>query len=238
MQEKNQYRVCVSVGRPDMESAIQAAQKIADLADVIEIRLDSIAGAAIRPFVQAISCPLLFTNRPTWEGGFFTGSEMERVELLIEAIRQGTAYIDLELQSPSESLLRVQGAIAHSDSQLILSHHDFKRTPSRNELVEILQSMQEKGADIGKIITTAHDYHDVLRILHLQEDASAIQFPLIAFCMGRAGVISRFATLELGGFMTYCAVDADEATAPGQASVHDLRAFLRLLDDGLNRRGL
>ncbi len=237
MQENNQYRVCVSVGRPDMESAIQAAQDIADLADVIEIRLDSIAGAAIKPFVQAISCPLLFTNRPTWEGGFFNGPEMDRVDLLIEAIRQGAAYIDLELQSPSESLQRVWGAIAHSDSRLILSHHDFKRTPCREELVEILHSMQEKEADIGKIITTAHDFHDVLRILQLQEDASVAEFPLIAFCMGRAGIISRLATLELGGFMTYCAVTANEATAPGQVSVDDLRSFLHLLDNGLNRRG-
>ena len=237
MQENMQYRICVSVGRPDMESAILAAKDIADLADVIEIRLDSITGASIKPFLQTIACPLLFTNRPTWEGGYFTGTEIGRVDLLVEAICQGTAYIDLELQSPDESLQRVKAAIARSDTRLILSHHDFEITPSREELVEILHSMQKKGADIGKIITTAHDYHDVLRILQLQEDASYVQFPLIAFCMGQAGVISRFATLKLGGYMTYCAIDASEATAPGQVSAHALRSFLSLLDDGLKRRG-
>ena len=44
--------------------------------------------------------------------------------------------------------------------------------------------MQEQGADIGKIVTTAKDYVDVLHVLSLQEKAAELDFPLIAFCMG------------------------------------------------------
>ena len=78
----------------------------------------------------------------------------------------------------------------------------------------------------------AHDYHDVLRVLNLQEEAARMDIPLIAFCMGRPGVISRVATVELGGYMTYCAAHEDEATAPGQLSVAVLRQIEALMTNG------
>ncbi|MDP3478987.1 MAG: type I 3-dehydroquinate dehydratase [Desulfoprunum sp.] len=225
------HRVCVAVGRPDMRSAVNAAREISTLADVVEIRLDCIADAEVKPFLDTVSGPLLFTNRPTWEGGTFAGPEQERIDLLLDAVRGGAAYIDLELQAPSESLQRLRDALAGSKTLLILSHHNFELTPSREELVKRLSLMQEKGAHVGKIVTMAHDYHDVLRVLQLQEEAMARNFPLIAFCMGRAGIISRLATLELGGYMTYCAVDAEEATAPGQIAVADFKTIYRILED-------
>ncbi|MCK5071561.1 MAG: type I 3-dehydroquinate dehydratase, partial [Desulfocapsa sp.] len=110
-----------------------------------------------------------------------------------------------------------------------VSWHNFKDTPSREELVGRMALMQDKGADIGKIITTAHSHQDVLRVLQLQDVAEQLGFPLIAFCMGRPGVISRIATCDLGGYMTYCAVSKEEATAPGQLSVGTLREIHALM---------
>jgi 3-dehydroquinate dehydratase-1/3-dehydroquinate dehydratase/shikimate dehydrogenase len=92
--------------------------------------------------------------------------------------------------------------------------------------------IQDKGAHIAKIVTMAHDFHDVLRVLSLQEEAARMDIPLIAFCMGQPGVISRVATVELGGYMTYCAVSESEATAPGQLSVAVLRQIDGLMTVG------
>lgn len=225
----NKHRICVSIGRRDNLSAVEAAQGVVSLADVIEIRLDCIEKPSIPVFLSAIRIPLLFTNRPAWEGGCYAGSEELRIDLLVEAINGGAAYVDLELQAPSASLSRIRKEGEGTKTRLILSRHDFQKTPPRKELSGWLQGMRDSGADIGKIVTTAQDYHDVLRVLQLQEEAAAMNFPLIAFCMGRSGMISRLATLELGGYMTYCALDAKEATAPGQITVTDLRAIHSLL---------
>ncbi|MDP3694610.1 MAG: type I 3-dehydroquinate dehydratase, partial [Desulfocapsaceae bacterium] len=46
---------------------------------------------------------------------------------------------------------------------------------------------------------------------------------------GSPGVVSRVATVELGGYMTYCAVSEDEATAPGQLSIAVLRQIEALM---------
>jgi 3-dehydroquinate dehydratase type I len=120
-------------------------------------------------------------------------------------------------------------ALKKSTSRLILSWHNFQETPTINELVGRLSMMQDLGADIAKIVTMAATAQDVRRMLLLQDQAEAMGMPLIAFCMGRLGVISRVATLELGGFMSYCAVNDEEATAPGQLSAATLRRIESLM---------
>jgi 3-dehydroquinate dehydratase I len=213
----------VAVARETVDEAIAAAHQVVSQADVIEIRLDYLTEACVSPFLAAIEKPLLFTNRPVWEGGRFAGGEDARLAPLLEAVELKAAYVDLELRAPSESLKHLLAGIEHSSSRLILSWHDFEQTPDKQELVAVLNAMQDNGAHIGKIVTMAHDFRDVLSVLQLQEEAARMRFPLIAFCMGRPGIISRLATLELGGYMTYCSANNSEATAPGQLSVEALR---------------
>ncbi len=225
-------RICVSIGRESITDAVAVAESVASQADVLEIRLDSLSAPALSPFIDATATPLLFTNRPQWEGGQFTGEEEQRLSILLEAVSRNCAYVDLELLAPPVSQQEMRSALQHSSSKLILSWHNFKNTPSREELVGRMALMQDNGADIGKIITTAHSHADVLRVLELQEVAARLEFPLIAFCMGKPGVISRVATCGLGGYMTYCAVSETEATAPGQLSIKALREIYSLMGGG------
>ncbi len=222
-------RICAAIGRENSKDALAVAKSVSSQADVIEIRLDTLQDPAIDPFVECIDIPLLFTNRPTWEGGNFAGAEEERLQLLLDAVEKEVAYVDLELRAPAESRQHMHSALRSSKTKLIHSYHNFTETPGNKELVACMEMMQENGADIGKIITTAHDYKDVLQVLQLQEVASRVHFPLIAFCMGEPGVMSRVATCALGGYMTYCAVSESELTAPGQLTVATLREIYTLL---------
>lgn len=227
--------ICVSIAAPASSAdptaaALAAAIKAAPLADVIEIRLDSLAVKDVLPFTGNIDKPLLFTNRPAWEGGRFDGPEEERIAPLLAAIHENAAYVDIELQADIETRAILQNAAATTDTRILVSWHDFIGTPPTDELEKILLQMQESGEDIGKIVTMAHDFKDVLRVLALQQLAAEHDFPLIAFCMGKPGVISRLATLRLGGYMTYAAPDSGEGTASGQTSVSILRELLEKLD--------
>ncbi len=222
-------RICVSIGRETIDDALAIADSVSSQADVLEIRLDYLALPAVSSFVNTLTIPLLFTNRPVWEGGEFSGDEEERLGPLLEAVAQNCGYVDLELLSPDDSHQKMRTALQQSRTKLILSWHNFQDTPTREELVGRMAMMQDKGADIGKIITTAHSHQDVLKVLQLQEVAEQLGFPLIAFCMGRPGVVSRVATCDLGGYMTYCAVSGKDATAPGQLSVMALREIFSLM---------
>lgn len=222
--------VCVSIACENVAQALDAAKCSESHADVIEIRLDSLSRPGIEPFVKYLTKPLLFTNRPGWEGGAFKGPEAARIALLLDAVQNDCALVDLELKTAPElrgELLDV--ILEHPQTGLIVSWHDFSGTPSSDELDEILHEQMESGAHIGKIVTTATDYKDVLRILNLQANAAESSFPLIAFCMGPIGKISRLATTKLGGYMTYAAPDGGKKTAPGQIPVSVLRDMLSRL---------
>lgn len=221
--------LCVAVAELDTQGAIASVQPVIDLVDVVEIRLDAMREVHIPDLCKGIPRPLLMTNRPKWEGGAFKGSEEERLQLLLDAIKHGAAFIDLELKTSEKLRHRLVDALRETETRLILSHHNFVMTPDSAALSEILRQQMASGAHIGKIVTMAHDHLDVLRVLCLQEEASKRNFPLIAFCMGEPGKLSRVVTLLLGGFMTYAALDEARATAPGQLTVQELKTALACL---------
>ncbi len=222
-------QICLSVNGAVVEEVLRVVERHGRDADLVEIRLDLLGKPEVQPFVDGISLPLLFTNRPEWEGGSWRGSEEERVALLVEAIQAGAAFVDIELRAQAESFAKISVAAAAADCPTIVSWHNFNDTPEQDRLIGVLEQMAESGADIGKIVTTAHDYTDVLRVLSLQLVAHDLGFPLACFAMGRAGQVSRAATLQLGGVLTYGAADSDSCTAPGQLTVAQLRTVQEVL---------
>jgi 3-dehydroquinate dehydratase-1/3-dehydroquinate dehydratase/shikimate dehydrogenase len=227
---RNQAGICVSIACEKTETAVDIAKHAEKQADIIEIRLDVLEQPAIDPFVGCLSKPLLFTNRPKWEGGRFEDDEEKRVDLLQEAIATGVSFVDIELKASASLQQKLMNTAAGTATKLIISWHDFSGTPSSNQLSEILDRQRKSGAHIGKIVTMAEDYQEVLRVLNLQIEAAEHDFPLIAFCMGKAGMISRLATLKLGGFMTYAAPDTDSAAAPGQLPLNFVREMVTRLE--------
>ena len=222
-------KICVSLAGADAAAICEQARQVADLADVLEIRLDSMTLPEPEKCCSLLRKPLLFTNRPTWEGGQFAGSEEERIAPLLEAVRLRADYVDLELRAALHSRHCLLEAMEESPTRLILSWHDFKETPSAAELTNLLHQMIASGAHVGKIVTTAQNANDVLRVLALQQEARAAGFPLTAFCMGEAGRISRLATLYLGGYMSYACLNDAQATAPGQISAARMREIACLI---------
>jgi len=220
-------KICVSIPGATISESIATAAKAAADADVVEIRLDGLDRIEIQPFIDALKKPLLFTNRANWEGGSFKGSEEQRLQALHEAVALQAAYIDIELKTDDALKLPLISQAKAKGTASIVSWHSFVDTPSSNGLLSILQEQYRSGADIGKIVTMASNYQDVLRVLNLQITADEIGFPLMAFCMGDAGTMSRVATLTLGGYMTYAAASEAEETAPGQITATRMRTILR-----------
>ena len=227
-------RICVSVTGADASAVYHELQPILGMVDVVEIRLDMMAQPEVAKCCSLVRKPLLFTNRPVWEGGLFPGFEDDRIRPLFTAVEVQAAYVDFELRA--DPLLRSQllEAMEGTPTRMILSWHDFKATPTAEELAELLDEMIASGAHIGKIVSTAHSTADVLRMFRIHEHALAAGFPLSCFCMGNPGRITRFATLYLGGYMTYGAVSTQQTTAPGQLSVTQLYALCSEFEKGIS----
>lgn len=224
--------ICAATAAQHPADLTTLVQPVRDKVDVIEIRLDLMTHPDVESCISSLpETPLLFTNRPNWEGGKFDGSEKDRIALLRDAIAANAAYIDIELNTEKKLRNEVLSAAQGRQTDVIISNHNFTDTPSTDILEETLHQMMESGAGIGKIVTTANDPSDVVRVLALLQLSRTNSFQLSAFCMGIVGQISRLATLYLGGCMSYVAVDDLSATAPGQFTTDQFHTLIQQFEN-------
>lgn len=215
-------KICVALGEETPEAMVEAAALVDSYADVIELRLDYLSSPDVAGLIKQIHKPVLCTVRAAWEGGLFKGEEEARVQLLCDSVDASASYIDIELNSPQASLKQLKRKTEQASTKLIVSLHDFQQTDSYDQLTQKVIAMQESGADIGKLITTAQSSEDNMTMLKLLQFAASRNFPLIGFCMGETGGVSRVITCDFGGYMTYCCKDKLTATAPGQIDAQSM----------------
>jgi 3-dehydroquinate dehydratase type I len=169
--------------------------------------------------------PFIVTNRRREEGGQFQGDEEARVRILEEAVRLGVDYVDIEMSSERSFIqnLMIQKKARRRKTKVILSFHDFRRTPSRGDLQKLYDRMARWGADVVKIATFAQSWEDNLNVLGLIPYARERGQKITAFCMGEEGRMSRVMAPLLGATWTYASLSADRVSAPGQISAREMR---------------
>ena len=172
---------------------------------------------------------------------------------LIKAIESGARYVDVELEAPKQMSKRVRQAAHENGTIFIRSYHDFNGTDSLEALKAVVEKCVYHGADMVKIVTTAHSAEDVERVMALypwcaQEKAAGsdkvgmlADGGLIAFCMGEAGRTSRVECLKYGSPYTYAALTEEESAAPGQWATAEMKSavygdfpFIKGADADLN----
>ncbi|MBN2036116.1 MAG: type I 3-dehydroquinate dehydratase [Chitinispirillaceae bacterium] len=123
--------------------------------------------------------------------------------------------IDIELGAPIAAEVQAQARLA--GKAVIVSEHDFEKTPNGKALRAIVDRAVAQGADIVKIATTAKNEEDAWRLLRF---AQSCKVPMVAFAMGEAGTFSRIKACEYGSLFTYGYMV--KPVAPGQISADEL----------------
>ncbi len=213
-------KLCIPIVETTVGKTLIAIKEVNRLADLIELRVDYLKNVKLALLLQNRQKPVIVTNRRKEEGGNYKGEERKRLSVLQEAIDLGADYIDVELATERSSL---QDLIRNKrGTQVILSFHDFRRTPSGKELQRLFGQMIRLGADVIKIVPFARSWEDNLTILSLIPFAKARRQEIVAFCMGEKGKISRIYSPFLGAAWTYASLDQGRASAPGQLTVREL----------------
>jgi 3-dehydroquinate dehydratase type I len=211
--------VCTVITRADT-AAIAAAAPVTDL---FEVRIDLI-GAAWPEVARHLNKPWLACNRLATEGGAWQGSEAQRKEELLKALNLGAAIIDLELATPN---LKKMAELVKKKTRCLISYHNFELTPPPAELKSIIGQAIAAGADICKLVSTAHGIEDNLNLLRLYQEFQGCR--LTVFGMGEAGLLSRVLAPLAGAEFTYAALESGRESAPGQLTAAQLTEIYRLL---------
>ena len=234
-------KICVPIVGENRESILEQARTIKTLpADLVEWRVDylnnvsSLSLLTVLTFLSELrnelgDIPLLFTFRTKREGGEKSISPQAYEELYKAILMSGLVdLIDVELFLDRETVSRLIQTAHENGVPVIVSNHDFKKTPPKEELLDRLETMQDLGADILKIAVMPESTEDLLTLLAATEDGCRyLKQPIVSMSMGGKGVLSRVAGESFGSAITFGTAGA--ASAPGQLPAEELKEILEAL---------
>lgn len=218
------YKTCVSVAETTPARLDAALRKALKKSEYAEIRLDFLRPGEIPGVLERAKKHLgrcVCTLRPKAEGGKFTGTEQERISILKLIAEYNPYLIDIEFSTLAKNK-NLANYVRKTKTQILVSWHDFKKTPSTQALLDKFHKMRRLSKYV-KIVTTARAIKDAASVLSLYRKQDV---KLIAFAMGDYGRISRILCMYLGSPYTY--VSLGRPVAPGQFSVDEVKSLLAL----------
>ncbi|MGI5912335.1 MAG: type I 3-dehydroquinate dehydratase [Syntrophomonadaceae bacterium] len=237
-------KICVPMVGENLPQLLEEAYILKDLPiDMAEWRVDFFKEVLnldkVKEALQDIrnilpATPIIFTFRSAREGGAQNISTEYYMELnKAMVLTRKVDIIDVELFNKEKDIKELVN-VAHANGvAVIISNHDFQKTPAKEEIVTRLLKAIELGGDLPKIAVMPNSTADVLTLLDatrtMKEEYEA--GPIITMSMGGQGVISRLSGELFGSALTFGA--ARKASAPGQIAAADLRQVIELLHNSL-----
>ena len=234
--------ICLPLVAKDRADLLCQARTLMPLApDLLEWRVDALDSvgdveellttlAALHTVMEGV--PLIFTCRIDIEGGMGQISRHRdiRLDVITQAMATGLVdIVDVELCNDVDFIESIRYGADQNGVKLILSSHDFEKTPDESMILERLGRAQDLGADIAKLAAMPNNSQDVLLLLNatLKARTDFLEIPMITISMGKQGLVSRLAGGLFGSDMTF-AMGAVES-APGQIPIQELRQAMGVL---------
>ncbi len=216
----SQTKVAIPIFQENTDNVITVAEDcIKKGADILEFRVDGLKNPNLKDItrtIEEINFPMIITNRIKSEGGSFKGSEEERVNIL-KGCADLVEYVDIELQSDDKHIEELK----EYNAKLIISYHDFEKTPELDEIYYIVEKEKSIG-DIAKVAFMPNDLEDTMKILailsHYQDT--------IAISMSELGSYTRVMASKFNSPITFAA--GTDVTAPGQIDIETMKALLNM----------
>ncbi len=185
-------------------------------ADILEIRVDCFVNPfeEVKEFVKSIqstlSIPMIGTIRET-------NVNKEKRLKLFEALAPLVDAVDIEI----DASIQKKVVELYKEKTVIISEHDYEKMPTEAQLLAMVETAKQGGADIVKIAALAKKREEVTRMLKCAEESS---LPTVMIAMGDVGSISRVVAPLFGSLFTYAFVN--DSVAPGQFSLEQMKNMI------------
>ncbi len=188
-------------------------------ASILEIRVDCFKSdfdsllQYISELRNKVALPMIGTIRET-------DNNRDKRLVMFKEILPLVDAIDIEIDTPI-----IHDVISNAaDKTVIISEHNFNRTPDNEGLSAIVKKEKKLGANIIKIAAMAQSKDDVIRLLTFTGNRPE---SLVTIAMGEIGTISRIAAPLFGSLFTYAFLT--DKVAPGQLSLKQTVEVLKLM---------
>lgn len=197
--------------------------------DIIELRIDQFKDKDINHIVKVANKVkekgfiALATVRSKLEGGTDISDE-ERLKIF----KYVCDYVDMaDIEYTSFTINKEVIDFYHQKGKaVIMSYHDFDKTPSDDYIQSIIDESKSLGADIVKYAFKANSFEDVARVMCIAQKNR--QKNIVAILMGDYGKVSRVVAPVFGSMITYTYIG--QSFAPGQIEAEKLNELLEFFN--------
>lgn len=231
-------KTIVPITAKTKEQALAQAQVIANTADadLAEFRIDLLSFASDTKQVIALghelkkvlgNKPMIVTIRTKNEGGQLEISDADYGKTYQAYLKNPFMdWLDVEMFRDQKVVSEIVQKAHQKKVLVVMSNHDFQKTPSQDEIEKRLLKQDQMGADVLKIAVMPKSKQDVFTLMNATLKVSQqTTKPLLTMSMGQLGTISRVATANMGGSYSFGMIG--EASAPGQIDVTKLKQILK-----------
>lgn len=235
-------KICVSIIDKNDEDIILRAKELKKLkVDLIEWRVDYYKYTKDLNKVKAIllrirdilkETPLIFTFRNLVEGGYQDITLDYYFRLNKEIIKtRDIDLVDIELFTGEDNITKIVEHAHNYGVKVIISNHDFLKTPNKEEIISRLCKMQNLNADLSKIAVMPKSSIDVINLLYATYEMinKHAKTPIITISMSDLGLASRISGEIFGSSITFAS--AKSQSAPGQIDINELHKLLKIIND-------
>ena len=189
--------LCVTVTAPTMaELRLRRDEAAIAGADIVELRLDSVADPDVPGALAGRRGPVIVTCRPTWEGGAFSGSEEERRRILADALSLGPSTSTSNARARFDDLVSRAGG-----RRIVLSYHDFDGHARRSAGARADDAPHRRGSRQGR--RQGPDACATASRCWISGRARVGQTGLVLIGMGDFGLATRVLPGRFGSAWTY-----------------------------------
>ncbi|MBN6512221.1 type I 3-dehydroquinate dehydratase [Acinetobacter pittii] len=231
-------KTIVPITAKTKEQALAQAQVIANTADadLAEFRIDLLSFASDTKQVIALghelkkilgNKPMIATIRTKNEGGQLEISDADYGKTYQAYLKNPFMdWLDVEMFRDQKVVSDIVQKAHQKKVLIVMSNHDFQKTPSQDEIEKRLLKQDQMGANILKIAVMPKSKQDVFTLMNATLKVSQqTTKPLLTMSMGQLGTISRVATANMGGSYSFGMIG--QASAPGQIDVTKLKQILQ-----------
>lgn len=185
--------------------------------------------SALDAFKGGIDLPVLLTCRPERQGGYFPGSEEERISVLRAAIDSGVSWVDLEADIDSKIRSELV-EIAKGKTMVISSTHFSEEPSSASEILDDIEEMADSG-DIIKVCYNTTGRNSALKLFEAAWMLKESDKKTAIMGLGVGGDWTRIHAPLLNQYLVYSTMETgSHLSSEGRINTSDLLIAWEMLN--------
>ena len=185
--------------------------------------------SALDAFKGGIDLPVVLTCRPERQGGYFPGSEEERISVLRAAIDSGVSWVDLEADIDSKIRSELV-EIAKGKTMIISSNHFSEEPSSASEILDDIEDMADSG-DIIKVCYNTTGRNSALRLFEAAWMLKESDKKTAIMGLGVGGDWTRIHAPLLNQYLVYSTMETgSHLSSEGRINTSDLLIAWEMLN--------